>query len=149
MSAPGAPIVEWHRDGYTVSTDPRRIDLDTVARFLSEESYWATGRSRDVVERSIADSIAFGLYDGGRQAGFARAVTDSATFAWICDVFVMPDWRGRGLGVWLMECVVAHPSLQGLRRMLLGTRDAHELYRRFGFTALPEPERFMIRREGS
>lgn len=136
---------EWHRDRWTISTDPARIDLEVVFDFLSEEAYWAQGRERDVVERSVAGSLVFGVYDADRQIGFARAVTDRATFAWICDVFILPEARGNGLGVWLMECIVAHPLLQGLRRMFLATRDAHDLYRKVGFSELPEPSRFMIR----
>ena len=139
-------IVEWRRERFTISTDPGRLDIDMVARFLADESYWATDRSSEVVERSMEGSLVFGLYEEDRQIGFARAVTDAATFAWICDVFVLPEWRGRGLGVWLMECVVAHPSLRDLKRMVLATRDAHDLYRKVGFTELPEPGRFMIRR---
>jgi len=138
-------VSEWRRDRWTISTDPARIDLEVVFDFLSEEAYWAQGRERDVVERSVAGSLVFGVYDGERQIGFARAVTDRATFAWICDVFILPEARGNGLGVWLMECIVAHPQLQGLRRMFLATRDAHDLYRQVGFTELPEPSRFMIR----
>jgi len=140
-------VSEWRRDRWTISTDPARIDLEVVFDFLSEEAYWAQGRERDVVERSVAGSLVFGVYDGERQIGFARAVTDRATFAWICDVFVLPEARGSGLGVWLMECVVAHPHLKGLRRMLLATRDAHDLYRKVGFSELPEPSRFMVRQQ--
>lgn len=116
--------------------------------YLSRDSYWAQGRSRDVVQRSIANSLCFGLYSCGpdeRQLGFARVVTDRATFAWVCDVFVLPEARGQGMGVWLMGCVMSHPDLRGLRRIFLATRDAHDLYRKFGFTELPEPSRFMVR----
>jgi GNAT superfamily N-acetyltransferase len=137
---------EWrHRDGFVVSTDPERLDLDLVHRELAA-SYWAAGVARETVERSIAGSLVFGVYDDLRQVGFARVVTDRATFAWLCDVFVIEPFRGRGLGLWLMACVVGHPELQGLRRWLLATRDAHELYRKVGFEPLPEPGRFMIRR---
>jgi GNAT superfamily N-acetyltransferase len=139
-------MVEWQRDdGSIISTDPGRLDIDLVHRELAT-SYWAADVARETVERSIAGSIVFGVYDGQRQVGFARVVTDRATFAWVCDVFVVEPYRGRRLGVWLMECVVAHPELQGLRRWLLATRDAHDLYRKVGFEALPEPDRFMIRR---
>jgi len=102
--------------------------------------------ARATVERSIAGSIVFGLFHHDRQIGFARVITDRATFAWVADVFVIDAYRGRGLGVWLMGCVTGHPELQALRRWLLATRDAHELYRRFGFESLPEPGRFMMRR---
>ncbi len=138
-------MTEWQRDGYVVSDDPQRLDLDLIHHFLADESYWAEGRARDVVERSMANSINLGLYEGDRQVGLARIITDRATFAWVCDVFVLPEARGKGLGTWLMECVVGHPELKGLRRILLATRDAHEVYRRVGFSDLPEPSRFMIR----
>lgn len=142
-----APVQVWERGGHTVSTDPERLERELIARFLGQESYWATGRPREVVDRSIEGSLCFGLYAGAGQLGFARVVTDWATFAWVCDVFVVPEARGRGLGVWLMECVVAHPELQGIRRWMLATRDAHELYRKVGFRELPEPTRFMVRQE--
>jgi GNAT superfamily N-acetyltransferase len=130
-------------NGYEISTDPERLDLDVIHGFLVD-AYWSPGVSRDVVERSIAESLCFGLYaPGGGQAGFARAVTDRATFAWIADVFVLPEHQGRGLGVWLMETVLAHPDLQGLRRVILATADAHGLYARFGFEPLVSPRRFL------
>jgi GNAT superfamily N-acetyltransferase len=130
-------------NGYEISTDPARLDLDVIHGYLCE-AYWSPGVARDVVERSIARSLCFGLYaPGGAQAGFARAVTDGATFAWIADVFVLDPHRGRGLGVWLMETLLAHPDLQGLRRTVLATKDAHLLYERFGFEPLPLPERWM------
>jgi GNAT superfamily N-acetyltransferase len=137
--------VEWRRGEYEISTDPARIDLAAVHGFLSEDAYWSPGVARDVVERAIAGSMVFGIYNGTDQAGFARVVTDKATFAWVCDVFVLAEHRGQGLGKWLMECMIAHPELQGLRRWLLATRDAHGLYQQYGFTELPEPSRFMIR----
>jgi GNAT superfamily N-acetyltransferase len=133
---------EWTRGGFTISTDPRRLDVDVVHGFLVR-SYWAEGVPRDVVERSITNSLVFGLYEGTAQVGFARAVTDRATFAQLMDVFVLERWRGRGLGVWLVEVVMAHPELQGLRLWSLGTKDAHELYRRFGFRESTVPERRM------
>jgi GNAT superfamily N-acetyltransferase len=130
--------------GYEVSTDPARIDVDVVHRFLEQESYWCPGVPRDVVERSIEGSIAFGLYaPDGAQAGFARAITDRATFAWIGDVFVLAEHRGRGLGVFLMEQVLAHPHLQGLRQIALRTADAHGLYARFGFMTPPENDQMV------
>jgi GNAT superfamily N-acetyltransferase len=127
---------EWTRDEYTISCDPARLDLGVVCGFLSGESYWARGRSRERVERSVKNSLSFGLYKGGAQVGFARVVTDYATFAWLADVFVLDSERGRGLGVWLVETIMAHPDLQEVRRWLLATRDAQELYRRFGFRDL-------------
>ena len=135
-------FMEWQRGEYTVSDDPARIDLQAVHRFLSEEAYWSASVPLEVVRRAIAGSMVFGLYHGPLQAGLARVVTDRATFAWVCDVFVLPDHRGHGLGKFLIECVLAHPELQGLRRWLLATRDAHALYEQFGFTAV-EPGRFM------
>ena len=129
-----------------ISTDRSRLDIAYVHRYLSEECYWAIGRSRAVVEKSIANSLCFGVYDGDRQMGFARVVTDYATFAWLCDVFVDAAYRGQGIGKWLVETVVAHPGLQGMRNFVLATRDAHELYRQHGgFEALPAPERWMAR----
>jgi GNAT superfamily N-acetyltransferase len=121
-----------HRDGYTVSDDRWRIDRDVVHGFLAE-SYWAAGITREVVERSVRHSLCFGIFHDGGQVGFARVVTDHATFAYLADVFVLPAHRGRGLAAWMMECILAHPDLQGLRRFLLATRDAHGLYSRFGF----------------
>jgi GNAT superfamily N-acetyltransferase len=131
-------------DGYEVSTDPARLDLEAVHGFL-RTAYWSQGVPREVVERSLEHSIPFGLYDArGGQAGFARVVSDRAAFAYLGDVFVLPEHRGRGLGVWLVECVLAHPELQGLRRWHLATADAHELYRRFGFRETGTPERHMF-----
>lgn len=121
------------RDGYTLSDDRERLDVDAIWAYL-RTAYWSPNVPRDVVERAIAGSLCVGLYDpDGAQAGFARAVTDSATFAWIADVFVLDSHRGRGLGVWMVEQLLAHPSLQGLRAVTLATRDAHDLYERFGF----------------
>ena len=127
-------MAEWRNGEYMISDERARLDLDVVHGFLSRESYWARGRSRERVERSIEHSLPFGVYRAdGRQVGFARVVTDRATFAWLADVFVVPEERGRGLSKWLVECVLAHPELQGLRRWILATRDAHGLYRRYGF----------------
>jgi len=130
------------RDGFTVSTDPALLDVDAVHAFLTT-SYWAEGIPRETVERALRNSLCFGLYEGCRQIGLARVITDGATFAYLCDVYVLPEMRGRGLGTWLMECVMAHPDLQGLRRFSLVTRDAHELYRPFGFMEIKSPERHM------
>jgi GNAT superfamily N-acetyltransferase len=136
--------------GYEISTDPDRLDVAAVHRYLSEEAYWSPGVSRAVVERAIANSLCFGLYaPGGAQAGFARAVTDRAAWAYIADVFVLEAHRGRGLGVWLMETILAHPDLQGLRRIELATDDAHGLYERFGFRPLKRVERFLAIEPGT
>jgi GNAT superfamily N-acetyltransferase len=126
-----------------VSTDPARLDLDRVHEFLAGESYWARGISRLVLERAVANSLVFGVYRDGEQVGFARVVTDRATFAWLCDVFVLPAHRGRALGKRLVDAVVTHPDLRRVRRLLLATSDAHGLYRRYGFHELERPERFL------
>jgi len=140
-------LATYRRDGYLVSTDKSKLDVDVIHEYLAQSSYWAQDRPLDVVERSIEGSLCFGVYDGERQVGFARVVTDHATFAWLCDVFVLESHRGRGLGKWLIECVVAHPDLQGMLLVLLATRDAHELYRRYGgFDNLRNTERWMARR---
>jgi GNAT superfamily N-acetyltransferase len=128
---------------FTVSTDPACLDFDVIHRYLSQESFWAREIPRDILQRAIEGSLCFGVYDGGKQIGFARVVTDEATFAYLCDVFVLESHRGRGLSKWLMECIIAHPSLQGLRRFVLVTKDAHGLYRRFGFTPLADPAAYM------
>lgn len=123
---------EWVHDGYVVSTDRGRIDLDVVHGYL-RSSYWAAGMPRDVLERAIENSVTFGVYDGTRQVGFARVITDRATYAYLSDVFIVEEYRGRGLSKWMMECLLAHPDLQGLRRFALFTRDASGLYERYGF----------------
>jgi GNAT superfamily N-acetyltransferase len=132
---------EWVApDGYVVSTDPVRLDIDRIHRFLST-AYWSTGIPRDVVERSIVNSLPFGLYaPSGQQAGFARVVTDRATYAYLGDVYVETAHRGRGLGKFLVSCVLAHPQLQRLRRWALATADAHGLYARHGFKPTANPD---------
>ncbi|MCA1594311.1 MAG: GNAT family N-acetyltransferase [Acidobacteria bacterium] len=136
---------EWQRGEYTISTDRARLDLALIHRFISTESYWGQGRAIAVVRRSIENSLPFGVYEGERQIGFARVVTDYATFAWLADVFVVAGYRGRGLSKWLMEVILSHDDLQGFRRWVLATKDAHALYRRFGFIELKRPERWMER----
>jgi GNAT superfamily N-acetyltransferase len=135
--------MEWRREGFEVSDDATRLDLATIHRFISQESYWAEGIAQGVLARAIAHSLCFGLYQGARQVGFARVVTDRATYGYLCDVFVDREHRGAGLGKWLVACVLEHPDLQGLRRIALMTRDAHDLYRPFGFRALPEATRYL------
>lgn len=125
---------ERQKGEFTVTTDPARIDVDVVHDYLARQSYWAQQIPRDVVERALANSMCFGLYREDAQIGLARVITDQATFAYLCDVFVLPEFQGHGLGTWLIQCVMEHPSLQGLRRFSLRTRDAHGLYRKFGFT---------------
>ena len=128
-------IREWRRGEFTISTDPSRLDLDVIHGFLTR-SYWAEGRSRERVARAIAHSLPFGLYHPTGQVGFARVVTDHVVVAYLADVFVLEAYRGKGLGVWLVETIVGAPELQKLRRWILGTRDAHGLYRKFGFVEL-------------
>ena len=140
-------LIEVHKDGFTISTDPRRLDVDAIADMLTR-AYWAKGRSRDMIARYIQHSLTFGLYEGDRQIGLARVVSDYGTFPWLCDVFIHEGYRGRGLSKWLMETVHAHPDLQGLRRWLLATNDAHGLYEQFGWTLLEHPERWMHRFNG-
>jgi GNAT superfamily N-acetyltransferase len=138
--------VRWTRDGYEISDDPDRVDIDVTWEFL-HTAYWSKGVPRETVERSIAGSIPFGLYAPDRsQAGFARVITDHATFAWIADVFVLEPHRGKGLGTWLVETVVSTPPLDRLRLVLLATADAHGLYERFGFERAPEGWHMALRR---
>jgi GNAT superfamily N-acetyltransferase len=136
-------ISEWQRGEYLISTDMDRLDLGFIHNFLSNSSYWAQGRDFELVKRSVSNSLNFGLYKGNQQIGFARVVTDYATFAWLADVFLLDQYRGKELGKWLIEVVVSHPRLQGFRRWLLATRDAHELYRRFGFTEVTDARWWM------
>jgi GNAT superfamily N-acetyltransferase len=132
------------RDGdCIVSTDPSLLDIDVIHAFLSRESYWAGGISREQVQTAVDNSLPFGLYYHGQQIGFARAITDFATFAYLADVFVVEPYRGRGLSKLLLRAVLAHPRLQRLRRWMLGTRDAHGLYAQFGFIPLDDPPRWM------
>ncbi|MGI8732487.1 MAG: GNAT family N-acetyltransferase [Pyrinomonadaceae bacterium] len=136
---------EWQKGEYSISTDKLRLDLEVIHNFLSHRSYWAQGRDLEVIKRGIENSLNFGIYQKGRQVGFARVVTDYATFAWLADVFVLEEHRGHGLGKWLIEVILSHPRLQGFRRWALATKDAHELYRNFGFDELKRPERWMER----
>jgi GNAT superfamily N-acetyltransferase len=142
-------LYELHRDAFTLSTDKARLNVPLIHDYLSQHAYWAQGRLLNTVRKSIEHSLCFGLYRDHEQVGFARVVTDYATFAWLCDVFVLEAARRHGLGKWLIESIVAHPELQGLRRFLLATRDAHELYRRYGgFENLRAPERWMEKFNG-
>lgn len=127
-----------------ISTDPARLDVDAIHAYLGS-AYWCENIPRAIVERAVRNSLCFGLYDGQTQIGLARVVTDFAVFAYLCDVYVRESHRGRGLGKWLIECVMAHPQLQGLRRFNLATRDAHGLYERYGFKPLRQPEVHMER----
>jgi len=138
---------EWRRGDYVISTDPSMLDLGVVHGFL-QRSYWASERPLETIKRSVKHSLNFGLYQerDRRQIGFARVVTDLATFAWLCDVFIDETHRGQGLGVWLMQTVVDHPELRCMRLWVLGTRDAHGLYEKIGFTPLSVPEKWMEKR---
>lgn len=138
---------EWTRGEFVISTDRARLDVEAVHRFLSTESYWSPGIPLEVVRRAIEHSLPFGVYRGGEQVGFARVVTDYTTFAYLADVFILASLRGQGLSKWLMEAIQSHPDLQGLRRWMLATRDAHGLYAQHGFTPLKAPERFMERHD--
>src|SRR5467141_3202126 len=139
-------IFECRRDRFLISTDKRRLDLQFIFDFLAHRSYWAQGRTLAVISRSIENSLCFGVYDGDQQVGFARVVTDYATFGWVCDLFILESHRTHSLGKWLVQSLVSHPSLATIRRLLLATKDAHELYRKYGgFEILPEPERWMTR----
>jgi GNAT superfamily N-acetyltransferase len=135
----------WERGEYSITTDRSRLDLAFIHNFLTNETYWAVGRSAEVVKRSLDNSICLGIYKKTEQVGFARVVTDFATFAWLADVFVVPEHRGHGLAKWLMEVILAHPELQGFRRWVLATKDAHSLYAQFGFIPLHRPERWLER----
>ena len=129
-----------------ISTDPARLDLDVIHGFLSQ-SYWAAGIPRETVERSIRHSICFGAFDEGQQVGFARVISDRATYAYVADVFVLPSHRGRNIGKRLMACIASHPELQNLRLWTLFTRDAHGLYRQYGFQDARYPDRLMEKRQ--
>ena len=130
------------RGAYSISTDPGLLDRPLIHAFLSR-SYWAGGIPRETVDRSIENALCFGVYEGASQVGFARVITDRATFAYLADVFVLESHRGRGLAVWLMEAIRSHPDLQGLRRWILMTRDAHGLYEKSGFRTIEDPRRCM------
>ena len=137
-------IGEWTRGQYSISTERVRLDLATICRFLSESSYWAKGRSCERIQRAIEHSHPFGLYRGEEQVGFARVLTDYVTFALLADVFILEEHRGNGLGVWLVEVVTSFPEFADVRRWHLGTRDAHGLYLRFGFSE-PTPNTYLDR----
>ncbi len=128
---------------YTISTDPHKMDVEAIYAYLVR-SYWAEGRTKATVEKSLRHSLNFGVFAGtGAQVGFARVITDYATFAYLADVYILEEHRGKGLSKWLMQTIMEYPDLQGLRRWSLATRDAHGLYAQFGFTPLPKPEIWM------
>ena len=134
--------MDFTKDDFLISTDLTRLDLQLIHRFLTQ-SYWAPKIPFEIVEKSVRNSLCFGVYHHDRQVGFARVISDFATFAYLADVFIVEEYRARGLSKWLMECILQHPDLQGLRRWSLATKDAHELYRKFGFTELQKPESHM------
>ena len=134
--------MDYRREQFLITTDPTRQDVDAIHAFLAT-AYWSAGIPRDVVARSLEHSLPFGVFDGPLQIGLARVITDYATFAYIADVYILEAYRGRGLSKWLMTCILSHPDLQGLRRWCLLTRDAHGLYRQFGFEPTKVPERWM------
>ncbi|MES0362183.1 MAG: GNAT family N-acetyltransferase [Anaerolineales bacterium] len=136
-------LLEIKRDDYRISTDHSRLDLRWIHNFLANDAYWSRGIPVDVFEKSVANSLCFGLYDKDQQIGFSRVVSDFSTFAYLADVFVAPEYRQQGLGKWLVDSILNHPDLQGLRRWMLATSDAHELYRKYGFTPLEHPEKMM------
>ena len=134
---------EHRKKNFVISTDPAKLNVDAVHAYLSQESYWAQGIPKEIVARAINHSLCFGVYDGNHQIGFARVISDYATYAYLSDVYILEGYRGKGLSKWLMECIMAHLNLQKLRRFSLATKDAHGLYERFGFTALQNPETIM------
>ena len=135
--------IDWQNGEFIISTNRSRLQIDAIHKYLSEESYWAKERTREQTETAIKNSLTFGVYKGEKQIGFARVVTDYATFAYLGDVFILEEFRGRGLSKWLMETIINHPELQGFRRWILATKDAHTLYEKFGFAELRFPMRWM------
>ncbi len=138
-------VIEFTQNNLTINTDKTRLNVALIHEFLSNHAYWAKGRPLTVVQRSIDNSMCFGMYEGTAQIGFARVITDQATFAYLADVFIVETYRGRGLSKWLMRCILEMPELQDLRRFMLITRDAHTLYAQFGFTPFTNPQRIMER----
>jgi GNAT superfamily N-acetyltransferase len=134
---------EYQKDEFTISTDKSRLQIEVIQKFLVQDSYWARSRTPEQTRTAIENSLCFGIYLENKQIGFARVVSDCATFAYLGDVFVLEEFRGRGLSKWLMEVMISHPQLQNLRRWILATKDAHGLYEQFGFHGLKFPERWM------
>jgi len=131
------------KNGFIISTDKGLLDFDSIYKYLNEDSYWAQGIPVETLRNAIENSVCFGIYKHNKQAGFARVITDKATFAYICDVFVLPDFRGHGLSKWLIQTIIEYPELKGLRRWSLATADAHGLYNQFGFAQITRPDRWM------
>lgn len=137
--------MEWLNGAYRLTTETEQFDIDLIHQFLRDESYWAKGISRALVERSIKGSLCFGMLRAEEQVGFGRLITDEATFAYLADLFIVPSERGQGLSKWMLTCILSHPSAQGLRSILLRTADAQGLYQQFGFAPINNPQTFMIR----
>lgn len=135
--------MERSKDEFTISTDKNLLQIDAIHKFLTEESYWARERTKEQTQTAIENSLCFGVYQGANQIGFARVISDFATFAYLGDVYILEEFRGRGLSKWLMETIINYPGLENLRRWVLATRDAHTLYEKFGFHALKFPTRWM------
>lgn len=135
-------IINYTKGGFTVTTDKEKIEIDILHNFLNQ-SYWANGRTKQTIITSIENSLCFSMFKGEKQIGFARVITDYSTFAYLCDVYIEEDYRGNGLGIWMLECILNYPNLLDLKKWLLATRDAHELYRKFGFYSLSNPEKYM------
>lgn len=135
-------MIETHRDQFTISTDPNRLDIETICDFLTR-AYWANTRPRERTERALRNSLVFGVYEGDKQVGLARVVSDYSIFAYLCDVFIHEDYRAHGLGKWLIQTILQHPDLRDTRRWVLVTNDAHGLYKQFGFTSVEDPEHWM------
>ena len=134
--------MDFTKDRFYISTEKEKMDIDLIHSFLTR-SYWAEGISKEIIRRSVEGALCFGVFENDKQVGFARMITDRATFAYLADVFIIEEYRGLGLSKWLIEVILSHPELQGLRRMMLATRDAHELYKKFGFTPLNNVDRWM------
>lgn len=142
--------MEWLKEQYSISTDKTKLDVGMIHHFLYTTAHWAIGRPMSIVRKSIENSICFGLYEGDKQVGFARIVTDGAIVGWICDMFILPSHRSSGLGKWLLECMMEYPEIKGLRRILLNTRDAHDLYIKYaGFRPLLAPESWLEKFTGT
>jgi N-acetylglutamate synthase-like GNAT family acetyltransferase len=135
-------ILETHRDQFTISTDPARLNLDAIVDMLTR-AYWAVGRPRERTERAIKNSLVFGVYEDDRQIGVARVISDYSIFAYLCDVFIHEEYRSHGLGKWLIQTILEHPDLREMRRWVLVTNDAHSLYKQFGFSSIEDPEHWM------
>ena len=136
-------IQDLEKEGYRISTDKSELDLNVIHGFLSKEAYWSKGIPFEIIKKGIDNSFCFGVYHKLEQVGFARLITDYATYAYLADVFIVEEHRGKGLSKWLMDVIINHPEVQGLRRWTLATLDAHELYKQFDFTSLAKPETFM------